>query len=83
MQANTLGRIRNLLRYYALPVLLLSIRLRMIVQKKNTTFTNNTRSDGLTKAILIIEAGIQSFPFIAIVVALKANEREERNMRSV
>ena len=43
-------------------VLALSMMLRMMVQKKNTTFTKRTLSVGLTKAILITEAGSQSFP---------------------
>ena len=42
--------------------LLFSMTLKMIVQKKNTPLTKRTRNEGLTKAILITEAGIQSFP---------------------
>ena len=38
----------------------------MMVQKKNTILTNKTRSDGFTKAILIIDAGIQSFPYFEL-----------------
>lgn len=39
-----------------------SMSLRKIVQKKKTTFTKRTRNGGLTRARLIVEAGIQSFP---------------------
>jgi hypothetical protein len=34
----------------------------MIVQKKKTTLTYSTRSDGLTKAMLTADAGSQTFP---------------------